>query len=165
MITIQPATILDIKTIQELVAIIWPETYGGILTKVQLDYMIDLIYSDAVLTKQIQKQEQLYYIFSDENSELGFFAIEHNYKNEAVTRIHKIYILPETQGRGIGTMIMDKIAVLALENDSKKLSLNVNRFNNALHFYHKIGFQTVGEENIEIGKGYLMEDYMMEKIL
>jgi diamine N-acetyltransferase len=165
MITIQPATILDIKAIQELVAIIWPETYDSILSKVQLDYMIDLIYSDEALTKQIQKKEQLFYLFSEENSNLGFFAIEHNYKNEVVTRIHKIYILPETQGRGIGKAMMDKITILALENGSKKLSLNVNRFNNALHFYRKIGFQTVGEEDIEIGKGYLMEDFVMEKVL
>jgi hypothetical protein len=38
----------------------------------------------------------------------------------------------------------------------------VNRFNTALGFYKRIGFSIVTEENIDIGQGYWMEDYVME---
>jgi ribosomal protein S18 acetylase RimI-like enzyme len=72
-------------------------------------------------------------------------------------------LLPETQGKGIGRTIIDEIEKLAHQNSSKLLSLNVNRFNEALSFYQKIGFEIVAEENIAIGNGYLMEDYRMEK--
>ena len=85
------------------------------------------------------------------------------YKNKAVTRIHKIYILPESQGKGIGRLLIDEIQKLAQKNNSVLLSLNVNRFNKALSFYQKTGFEIVAEENIAIGNGYLMEDYKMEK--
>lgn len=163
MITIKEATIADIKIIQDIVNITWPITYGEILSKEQLGYMMDLIYSDESLTQQIQKQEQLFYIAYEETSVLAFMAIEHNYKNEAITRIHKIYILPEAQGKGIGKSLIDTVQKLANENNSTSLSLNVNRFNKALNFYKKIGFEIIAEENIEIGNGYLMEDYMMEK--
>jgi ribosomal protein S18 acetylase RimI-like enzyme len=163
MITIKAATTADIKTIQDIAHTTWPITYGEILSKGQLDYMMDLIYSDDSLMQQIQMQEQLFYLIYDVSLVIAFIAIEHKYKNEATTRIHKIYLLPETQGKGIGRTIVDEIAKLAHQNSSKLLSLNVNRFNKALSFYQKIGFEIVAEENIAIGNGYLMEDYRMEK--
>ncbi|MFV8372320.1 GNAT family N-acetyltransferase [Flavobacterium sp. LB2P74] len=165
MISLKQASIADLNTIQEIANITWPITYGEILSKEQLNYMMDLIYSDESLIKQIQKKEQLFYIVNEETSILAFIAIEHNYKNEAVTRIHKIYILPEAQGKGIGKILIDAVQKLATENKSTSLSLNVNRFNKALAFYQKLGFEIIAEENIEIGNGYLMEDYKMEKKL
>jgi diamine N-acetyltransferase len=163
MTTIQEAIISDIKTIQEIAHISWAVTYGPILSAIQLEYMLDLIYSDDSLLQQFQKKQQIFYLIVDQNVSVGFFSIEHQYKNENVTRIHKIYLLPETQGKGFGKFAIDKITEIALEKNAKKLSLNVNRFNNAIHFYQKIGFETIGEEDIEIGNGYLMEDFMLEK--
>lgn len=165
MITISKATAEDIKTIQEITYITWPITYGNILSGEQLDYMLDLIYSDEALTNQFKKKEQLFYLISEDKTTLGFIGIEHHYKNESVTRIHKIYLLPDTQGRGIGKKVIEEIQILALENHSKTLSLNVNRFNSALTFYEKIGFKIIDEVNVDIGNGYFMEDYIMEKQL
>jgi ribosomal protein S18 acetylase RimI-like enzyme len=163
MITINEASIADIQTIQDIANATWPITYGAILSKEQLDYMMDLMYSEATLTSQIQTNEQLFYIAYEETNVLAFIGIEHHYKNKAVTRIHKIYILPETQGKGVGKILIDFVESTAKENNSTALSLNVNRFNKALHFYEKTGFKITAEENIEIGNGYLMEDYAMEK--
>lgn len=165
MITISEAAISDIKQIQNIVHITWPITYGEILSKEQLDYMLDLFYSDEALKLQYNKKEQLFYMIYESETNLGFIGIEHNYNGKTVTKIHKIYLLPETQGKGIGKKVIDEIAELALENNSTALVLNVNRFNSALGFYKKIGFEVVDEVNIEIGHGYLMEDYVMEKIL
>jgi ribosomal protein S18 acetylase RimI-like enzyme len=165
MIAISEATLADVKTIQNIVDVTWPITYGAILAKEQLEYMIDLIYCDTALAEQIQKKEQLFYLVSIENRDVAFFAIEHNYRNTAVTRIHKIYLLPETQGKGLGRFMVEEIQKLATKNYSKALSLNVNRFNEALFFYQKIGFEIIAEEDVSIGNGYLMEDYKMEKMI
>ena len=165
MITISEATAEDIKTIQKITYITWPVTYGNILSGEQLDYMLDLFYSDAALNDQFEKKEQLFYLISESEQTVGFIGIEHNYKNEAVTRIHKLYLLPETQGKGIGKKVIKEIEKMALENHSTALSLNVNRFNSALSFYRKISFEVIDEVNIDIGNGYLMEDYVMEKKL
>ena len=58
--------------------------------------------------------------------------------------------------------MLDRILVIAKENQSDKISLNVNRFNKAFIFYQKMGFEIVAEEDLAIGQGYLMEDYKME---
>lgn len=165
MITISEAGLNDIQKIQEIAHITWPITYGSILTQTQLDYMLDLIYSQEALIKQMENKEQLFYLISDPESIIGFIGIEHNYKNEALTKIHKIYLLPETQGKGFGKNVFDFIEKAALENNSKELLLNVNRFNTALNFYKKLGFEIKEEVDIEIGNGYLMEDYVMAKSL
>ncbi|OMQ13721.1 GNAT family N-acetyltransferase [[Flexibacter] sp. ATCC 35103] len=161
--TITAATINDIKQIQNIVNITWPITYGEILSKEQLDYMLGLFYSTEALNEQYNKKIQLFYMIDEDETNIGFIGIEHNYNREAVTKIHKIYLLPETQGKGIGKKVIDEIGKLALENNSKALLLNVNRFNSALGFYKKIGFEVAEEVNIEIGNGYLMEDFVMEK--
>jgi len=165
MITISEASISDIKIIQKIAHITWPITYGPILSEKQLQYMLDLIYSDEALSKQIQNKEQLFYLISDEKSTIGFIGIEHHYNKEAITKIHKIYFLPETQGKGFGKKVFGWIGKAASENNSAALLLNVNRFNTALHFYKKLGFEIKEEVNIEIGNGYLMEDYILEKQL
>ncbi|MDR6762268.1 GNAT superfamily N-acetyltransferase [Flavobacterium sp. 2755] len=164
MITISEAGLSDIKTIQEITNITWPITYGKILTKEQLDYMLGLFYSEEALAKQIENKEQLFYLISDSGSTIGFIGIEHNYNNKAITKIHKIYLLPETQGKGYGKIVFESIEKLALENNSAALLLNVNRFNTALNFYKKLGFEIKETVDIEIGNGYLMEDYVMGKV-
>ena len=165
MITISEALNSDIKTIQDIVYKTWPITYGEILSEEQLQYMLDLFYSDEALMDQFEKNEQLFYLIIEGESTLGFIGIEHNYQNKNCTKIHKIYLLPETQGKGIGKITIETIGKLALENNSTSLLLNVNRFNKALHFYEKVGFKIINEINIEIGNGYLMEDFVMEKKL
>ncbi len=79
--------------------------------------------------------------------------------------MHKIYLLPDAQGKGAGKLLIDTIEILARENHSVAVSLNVNKFNNALSFYKKIGFEIVSEEDIALEHGYKMEDYRMEKKL
>ena len=89
----------------------------------------------------------------------------YNYLDKNRTHLHKIYLLPEAQGKGAGKLVMDAIENLARKNQSVAVSLNVNRYNNALHFYKKVGFEVVSEENTELDHGYKMEDYKMEKKL
>jgi len=164
MITIVDANAGDFETIRDLAYAIWPKTYGHILSPEQLDFMLSSFYSPEALAQTVAKGHR-YVLVVEEGKTLGFMGYEHGYKGNPVTRIHKIYVLPETQGKGLGKMLIEKAAILARDNHSEALSLNVNRFNNAVGFYQKIGFVITGEEDIHIGHGYLMEDFMMEKKL
>jgi ribosomal protein S18 acetylase RimI-like enzyme len=72
-----------------------------------------------------------------------------------------LYVIPESQGLGVGKQLIEKSKEVALNNGLKSVVLNVNRFNNAVDFYKRLDFIVVKEEDIEIGNGYLMEDYVM----
>lgn len=162
MIHIVKSTVADLKTITEIAYKTWPLTYGEILSPAQLEYMLNAFYSESALLTNIENGHE--FILAKENDIcLGFASFEHHHKNGNTTKIHKIYILPETQGKGIGKLLIDSIAQFAKENNSNSLLLNVNRFNKALTFYQKLGFEIVEEIDIELEHGYLMEDYVMEK--
>lgn len=165
MITISNATSKDFKIIKEIAYATWPDVYGKILSKEQLNFMLSASYSEETLSDNMINKKHHFILVYDEAICIGFASYEHNYLGKKETRLHKIYLLPEAQGKGAGRALIDVVATYALENDSKIISLNVNRFNNACTFYQKMGFTIVGEEDIEIGQGYLMEDYKMEKQL
>lgn len=165
MISIIPASPSDFSTIKALAYAIWPDTYGAILSQEQLEYMLGAFYSEEALLDNYLEKGHRFLLVKEDETVLGFASYEHLYKETNTTRIHKIYLLPETQGRGLGKLLIQEIEKIALENHADKLSLNVNRFNKAKDFYTKIGFEIVGEEDIELEYGYLMEDYVMEKRL
>lgn len=165
MLLISEATIKDIKLIREIAYRSWPATYGTILSKEQIDYMLNLFYSDETLCENLNKKGHHFVLVHDDTTCIGFASYEHNYLDKNVTRLHKIYLVPEAQGKGGGKLLINTVERLAMDNLSVAISLNVNKFNKALSFYQKIGFKVVCEEDIELDFGYLMEDYVMEKQL
>jgi GNAT superfamily N-acetyltransferase len=161
MIVIRPATAIDFILIRALAFQTWPATYGTILSKEQLGFMLNKFYSLENL-KLNTEQNQLFYIISENKAPMGFLGIENQFEGKAITKIHKIYILPNKQGKGIGKLAIDFVIKCSIENNMKKIILNVNRFNKAVSFYQKMDFKIVEEINIAIGNGYLMEDFVME---
>lgn len=144
---------------------IWPVAYGEILSKAQLDYMIDKFYNETALREQIEIKEHVFYLAQNENEKyVGFLSYEINCEPNK-TKIHKIYVLPETQGTGLGRQFFELVKEKAIENHQKAIFLNVNKYNNAIHFYTKLGFTKVKDEVIDIGNGYVMDDYVMEVII
>lgn len=154
-------TAVDIPTIQRLAYEIWPPTFSEILSKEQLNYMLQMMYSEEALCQQLD-QGIVFLLAHEEEKAIGFVAYEINYKDSGKVKIHKLYLLPSTQGKGYGKRMIDEVAALGKSKAQKSLSLNVNRYNKAYDFYLKIGFEKVGEENINIGRGFLMEDAIME---
>ena len=146
---------------------IWPVAYGEILSKAQLDYMIDKFYNEAALRELMQKGH-VFYLAQDDNEKnekyVGFVSYEINSEPNK-TKIHKIYVLPETQGTGLGRQFFELVKEKAIENHQNAIFLNVNKYNNAIHFYTKLGFNKVKDEVIDIGNGYVMDDYVMEVVI
>lgn len=154
-----------IPKIQEIAIESWKVTYAEILSKEQFDYMVEMMYSEIALKKQMFESDHHFLLIKESGSSdySGFASYELNYKNEPKTKIHKLYLLPECKGKGMGRILIDKVAALAQSANNSFLSLNMNRDNKSLGFYKQMGFEIVGEEDINIGNGYLMEDYIFEK--
>lgn len=165
MIKIIEANITDITHIQAIAREAWPATFKDILSPEQIDYMMQMMYSSDALVEQLSKLNHRFLLAQEEGCYVGYISFETNYRQQHKTKIHKIYLLPGTQGKGIGRKLFEEVSALALQHADHILSLNVNRENKAINFYKKIGFTVIGQENIAIGKGFLMEDYIMEHVL
>jgi diamine N-acetyltransferase len=155
----------QLEIIKDLAYKIWPNTYGSILSDIQLDFMLDKFYNLDYLANQLENQNQVFLLIEENDTILGFCSYELNYESTNKTKLHKIYVLPETQGKGIGKMVLKVVEKTAIDNNNNVLLLNVNRANNALEFYKKQGYCITKTIDIEIGNGYLMEDFVMEKTL
>lgn len=155
---IMAATIHDIPVIQDLTYKIWPVAYGSIISVEQLKYMLELIYSDASLQKQMQEGHQ-YIIVEDEKIPVAF--ADYGLLEEKTFKLHKIYVLPEQQGKSIGKFLINHVIQFVKQKGATMLVLNVNRHNKAKQFYERLGFTVLREDDIDIGEGYFMNDYIM----
>lgn len=153
----------DISAITILAHAVWPDTYSSILTEAQIKYMLGLFYSHLSLEKQMD--EGHIFLMALMNAEtVGFASYSHaNYKG--IYKVHKLYVHPMLHGKGFGKTMLDTIAQEIIDKDATAMQLNVNRHNRAVSFYERYGFKTIGEEDIAIGEGYFMNDYVMEKKL
>lgn len=163
MIEILDATEFHLPIIRSIAYRTWPETFESILTPDQIMYMLEQMYSIESLKDQTQNKGHQFIVVKIGPDYYGFSSIEPNYSAQPQTKIHKIYVLPEAQGKGIGKALFAEITKRALQAGNQKLLLNVNRNNKATHFYQGIGFSIVDTEDIDIGNGYFMNDFVMEK--
>lgn len=164
MITLRTATPADAERIEDLARRTWPDTFGDILSPAQIAYMLDWMYDPDLLRRQMA-EGHLFRIAERDGEPLGYLGCEPNYGGEAVLKIHKIYVLPAAQGLGIGRRLMHDAEIYGKISGMKFVKLNVNRHNRAQKFYEALGFQVIDNQNIDIGSGYLMEDFVMCKIL
>ena len=161
---IKKATLDDYNIIYDIAHRTWYRTYTSILSAEQLEYMLDMMYSREAITEQIDIKGHRFLLVSDEGVTIGFASYEMNHQTDT-TRLHKLYILPDIQGKGAGRLLMAAVEEAARQGGNSSVVLNVNRYNPAYQFYLKCGYKKVGEEDIDIGRGYFMEDYIMGKTL
>lgn len=161
MISITRATENGIPFIQHIANNTWPETFGNILSPEQITYMLNMMYNTKALQQQMNQLGHVFLLAKYEEQTVGFASYQLHYKGEPSVKLHKIYVLPELQGKKIGKCLIDKVVSIGRAAAQKYLYLNVNRDNNAIGFYERYGFSVIGTEDIDIGNGYFMNDAIM----
>lgn len=164
-VSVRDAGLDDIPTIGFLAQQVWPPTYSDILSAGQLDYMLNLFYSPESLKQQMTEKNHVFLIAEDEDEQPLGFASYSSTDEPGVFKVHKLYVLPGNQGKGLGRIMIDFIAEQISALGATALQLDVNRQNKARLFYEKLGFSVVREKDTDIGNNYWMTDYVMMKSL
>jgi ribosomal protein S18 acetylase RimI-like enzyme len=141
----------------------WKPTYKDILSEAQMDYMLDRFYSPDALVNQIVEKQHRFIIAIDNNLHAGFAS--YSKENNSVYHLQKIYIKPTQQGKGIGKALLDFVIDDIKSKGAQYIQLNVNRYNKAVDFYKRLGFEIIEEVDVPIGNDYFMNDYIMRKKL
>lgn len=155
----------NVDNIPEIIGIqeqTWEPTYGEILSQDQIDFMFEKIYSFQALKEQMTVGNQKFLILLNGKRAEGFASVSE--EETGSFKLHKIYVLPATQGTGAGKHLLESVERFVREHGAVKLTLNVNRYNKARSFYEKMGFKVIREEDIPIGP-YWMNDFVLEKDL
>ena len=162
MFEIRKATLEDISLINELAWIVFPHTYNKMLPPGQTEYMMEWMYSEESLHKQMTQDGHIYYLAFKGDEPAGYLSIQP--EAEHVYHLQKIYVLPHFQGLNLGKMLFNHAikSIKELHPEPCQMRLNVNRDNTkAVEFYQRMGMSKVFEGDFEIGQGYLMTDYIM----
>ncbi|SDQ15874.1 L-amino acid N-acyltransferase YncA [Chryseobacterium soldanellicola] len=160
------ATENDISLIQDLAKRSWENAYAEILSAEQMDFMLSAMYSHEEIAGHLQKPDYHYYLILDENNDSfeGFIGYEHHYE-EKTTKLHRIYLVPESKGKGFGKNALQFLNQKASENGDNRIILNVNKYNSAKKFYESQGYKVYDEGVFDIGNGFFMDDYLMEFLI
>ena len=153
-----------LSLVKDLAYLIWPTSYKSIISEGQINYMLNFMYATNRLEKDFDAGHQFYGYFEKDRL-LGFITFENNHPSQGQMKIHKLYVDTNSSKQGIGKALVERAKQLANDSKMGEIVLNVNRKNPAVTFYERINFEIDREEVIDIGEGFIMDDYIMKYTL
>lgn len=147
----------DIGLISPLAAVIWNQHYPSIISRQQIDYMLDRMYSAESLREQMEEKQHQFFLISNDDATIGFISVHREKDNNWF--LNKFYIDQDIAAKGLGGKAFEALKqIIAPE----KITLTVNRQNyKSINFYFKNGFKIDHVADFDIGNGYVMNDFVM----
>ena len=159
-----PAGAEQLPLIRDLAFSIWPQVYPGIISEAQIHYMLELRYHLDVLRADLEKGVRFALVVLDDQP-VGFTAFEPR-EEDGEAFLHKLYLVPEVAGRGLGAQALEWVTNQARRLGLRRLRLFVNKNNaGAVRAYLRNGFTFHEDKVTDIGDGFVMDDYVMVKEL
>jgi len=161
---IAPACESDLPAISALAGRIWRAFYPAILSTAQIEYMLAQMYALDTLRDELRsgiRYERLLV-----NGELAGFASYGLAALPGTFKLHKLYLHPDCHGRGLGSLLLRHCERAVRDAGASRMVLNVNKHNTrAIAAYQRNGYQTTEAVVVDIGGGFVMDDYVMTKAL
>ncbi|TDO91989.1 ribosomal protein S18 acetylase RimI-like enzyme [Halanaerobium saccharolyticum] len=149
----------SIKRLSKLAAGIVKKHFDPIIGPEQNDYMIEKFQSAESIIEQLAEGYQYYFVQDNQGEDLGFLAF---YPKEEEMYLSKFYLKAEARGKGLSRKMLDFVIKAAKKENLDYISLNVNKNNDAIKAYQKLGFEKIGEQKKDIGSGFYMDDYVFQ---
>ena len=157
------ASAADLATVAELAGRIWRAHFPSILSAAQIEYMLAWMYGAARLREEVARGV-VYELLLDGDRPLGYCAYEETPEGEL--RLHKLYLDVAEHGRGLGSFALGHVEDVARRRGLVRVVLGVNKSNEkALRVYRRNGYVVREAVKKDIGGGYFMDDFIMEKLL
>ena len=160
-------TFCEVKTQQQITAAaalakeIWTQHYLPIIGREQVDYMLEKYQSAAAIRRQIDAEDYHYFLLLANDAPIGYIGIVLEKRSLFLS---KLYIKKEFRGKGYAVAAIAFCSEICQENGLEKIWLTVNKHNTgSIAAYRQMGFVTVREQAADIGSGFVMDDYIMER--
>ncbi|CVI72497.1 Acetyltransferase (GNAT) family protein [Clostridiales bacterium CHKCI001] len=152
----------DIELLAATANEIWHEYFPCILTKEQIDYMVAKFQSKQPMTEQIA-DGYLYYLVKLNDTIIGYIGL---HPEEKKLFLSKLYLKNEARNHGYASQMLEFIEQVARDLGLSSIYLTVNKYNeHSIAVYKKKGFLTIKDQVADIGNGFVMDDYIMEKTI
>jgi GNAT superfamily N-acetyltransferase len=159
---IRAVTDAEVPLVSELAGRIWRAHYPSIISREQIEYMLALMYDVAQLRRDLSRGVAYELLFDGERA-VGFCGYE---QIGGELKLHKLYLEVEEHGRGLGSLLLRHVEDEARRRGVGTVVLGVNRHNaKAIRAYERNGYAVRQELRTDIGCGFVMDDFIMEKRL
>ena len=166
-VTLTPLVEQQFGLLRELAGVIWRQHYAGMIPAAQIDSMLAGRLSDEALLQQTRARDKWLWLMRASDVCVGYCGHElapGDGVTPAAMKLGQLYVLPSHRGTGLGGFMLSHVEAQAREHGRRLLVLQVNKRNeSAFGFYRAMGFQVVREAVFDIGGGFVMDDYIMEK--
>lgn len=126
--------------------------------------MLDKYQSPDAVRQQI-KDGYDYYFLQRGGIDVGYIGIRPEMDKKKLF-LSKIYVDGDHRGKGVATCGINFAEKYAKERGLKSMYLTVNKNNNgSIYSYLSLGFKIADVAVTDIGSGYVMDDYIMEKLI
>jgi diamine N-acetyltransferase len=156
-------TAAQLSAVASLAQSIWREYYVPLIGAEQVEYMLARFQNAAAMREQMERGDE-YFMISRGQELLGYLAVRASAAEQSLF-ISKLYLRREERGAGSGRRALHFIETLALARGLQLLWLTVNKRNPAVQAYEKCGFTIAASISIDIGSGFVMDDFRMERRL
>lgn len=162
---IEPVTEIDFATIAKLGETIWRSHYAKIISMAQIDYMLAGRYAPEKLRRYLNANDCWLDLLKVSGDAVGYCSYARTTKPNEM-KLEQLYLLSEQRGKGLGGLMLRHVEAQAHQRGLGILVLTVNKQNTeSIAIYRKAGFVVREEAVFDIGNGYVMDDYVMEKML
>ena len=156
-------TAAQVADVSRMAHQVWNEHYVPLIGQPQVDYMVAKFQSPDAMQAQIDSGYEYFHIHQSGDN-VGYAAIRHD-AADARTFISKLYVLAAFRKSGAGRQTLDLIERMARDRGATHLWLTVNKGNPSVRAYERLGFTIADAMVVDIGSGYVMDDYKMEKAI
>lgn len=161
-ISIKTANVSDAPLLEALAKEIWTQHYADIITMEQISYMLDNFQSAEAILQDMQNGA-VYDIAYADGEPCGYCAAV---PDETGLFLSKLYVRQSCRGQGIARALVSLIGERAKEIGAGRIWLKCNKYNtNSLAAYERLGFCVAYPCVTDIGNGFIMDDYALEKKL
>ena len=164
-VLISPVTASGVEAVAALARRVWQHTYPGIISQEQIDYMLDQRYRPQLMRDELAMTNVWWDQLAVDGQLAGFISCQLT-ATAGEMKLDKLYVDPLRQRLGIGTRLTDHVVARARAEACQTLILAVNKNNaQAIAAYQKQGFAIRESVRVDIGGGFVMDDFIMAKSL
>ena len=152
----------QIETVARIAEPIWHATYDSINGVESTNYMIEQFQSVPAINRQLAGEGYVYYLMLVSGKAAGFIGLVPH--KEGKMFLSKLYVADEFRGMGLPRAAFDFIMALCRAEKLDKIYLTVNKRNrHAIEVYKHFGFYEIDAVVTNIGCGFVMDDYILQK--
>lgn len=159
------ATDGQIQNLAFMADTVWHEWFSSLISLEQIDYMLRKFQSFSAMKKQMTNEGYEYYFINVNGTNVGYIGI-HIEQEQRKMFLSKLYILKPFRGNGYASEAFEFLEGICQGMQLQSIYLTVNKYNeHAIQVYTKKDFKNVKSQVTDIGGGFVMDDYVMEKVL